>query len=560
MSAPDFRIGIAADFNTQNFAALLRKVPLASVACVEADYGQLARLLLDGSDPFWAEPMDAAVIWSLPQLVVPGFQNILSFEEFPAEELLREVDAFCALVKNIPAGVRTIFLPSWTIPHGDRGLGPMNLANDAGAGNVLMRMNLRLADQFATDRRVVLLDANQWLRGAGSENPKLWYMAKTPFANAVFQEAASDMVAALEGIRGRGKKVLVLDLDNTLWGGILGDDGWEQLRLGGHDAVGEAFVDFQKNIKRLTKRGVVLAIASKNEEATALNAIRSHPEMVLRPGDFAAWKINWNDKAANIAELMAGLNLGLDSAVFLDDSPFERARVREALPQVFVPDLPADPLLYPAFLAKLKCFDNPFISREDRARTTMYAADRQRTSLQSAFGSLDDWLAALELRVQAEPLNGANLERAAQLFNKTNQMNLTTRRLTAAELLAWSQAEGNMLWTFRVADKFGDYGLCGIASLTRKNSHGELADFLLSCRVMSRGVEETMLCVAAQKAASLGCAELRAVHVPTPKNLPVEKWFAKHPSVKKDGGTFRLSLAEAVEFPRHVQTAMIPAP
>ncbi len=554
MSAPDFKIGLAADFNTQNLAVLLRKSPLASIACEEAPFGQLARLLLDGGDAFWTEASDAVVIWSQPQLAAPSFQRILLFEELPVEELLREVDHFCALIKKIPATVRTIFLPSWTIPHGDRGLGPMNLTNQSGAANALMRMNLRLADQFAADKRVVLLDTNQWLRGAGADNPKLWYMAKTPFANAVFAEAAGDILAALQGIRGRSKKVLVLDLDNTLWGGILGDEGWEQLRLGGHDAVGEAFVDFQKNLKRLTRRGVVLAIASKNEEATALNAIRSHPEMILKPEDFAAWKINWNDKAANIAELMSGLNLGLDSAVFLDDSPFERARVREALPQVFVPDLPVDPLLYPSFLAKLKCFDNPFISREDRARTTMYVADRQRTSLQSSFGSLNEWLAALELRVQAEPLNAANLERATQLFNKTNQMNLTTRRLTAAELLAWSQTPGNFLWTFRVADKYGDYGLCGIASLAQKNSTGELTDFLLSCRVMSRGVEETMLCTVAEKARSLGCAELRAVHMPTPKNLPVEKWFALQPKLKKVGGTFTLPLADAIEFPKHVQT------
>jgi FkbH-like protein len=251
---------------------------------------------------------------------------------------------------------------------------------------------------------------------------------------------------------------------------------------------------------------------------------------------------------------MAGLNLGLDATVFLDDSAFERARVQEALPQVLVPELPADPMLYPAFLAKLKCFDNPFISREDRARTTMYVADRQRTSLQSQFGSLDEWLHALGLRVLAEPLTAANLERAAQLFNKTNQLNLSTRRLTAAELLAWSAAAGHHLWTFRVADKFGDHGLCGIGSLVQKGSHAQLLDFLLSCRVMGRGVEETMLCTIAQKAKSLGCGELRAEYLATAKNQPVEKWLARHPKLKQQGATFSFSLANAVEFPKHVQT------
>jgi len=553
MSTKPYKIGLISDFNTQNLAVLLRKHPATAVECTEADYGNTQRLLLDSNDSYWAEAMDALVLWTFPELAVPGFQRIVEFEDCPLDELLQQVDAFCALVKKIPPTVRTIILPSWTMPGMERGLGPMNLAPNVGPANALMRMNLRLADQFAADRRVVLLDANTWMPGGGGASPKLWYLSKTPFTNTDFQEAAGDIIAALEGIHGRSKKVLILDLDNTLWGGILGDDGWEQLRIGGHDAVGEAFADFQKGLKRLTRRGVLLAIASKNEESVALEAIRSHPEMILKLEDFARWKINWNDKAANIAELMSDLNLGLDSAVFLDDSAFERGRVREALPQVLVPELPADPVLYPSFLSRLKCFDNPFISQEDRARTTMYVADRQRTSLQSNFSSLDEWLHALELRVIAEPLSSGNLERAAQLFNKTNQMNLSTRRMNAAELLAWASANGNHLWTFRVSDKFGDYGLCGISSLVQNGINGQLLDFLLSCRVMGRGVEETMLCAVARKAQSLGCNELVARYVPTPKNQPVQKWFSNCSRAQKSDSTFTFSLGDSFEFPKHVR-------
>ena len=211
---------------------------------------------------------------------------------------------------------------------------------------------MRLADHAERDGRIVLLDSQRWLSAAGtaSSNSKLWYMSKTPFHSTVFQEASSDILAAIAGIRGLNKKVLILDLDGTLWEGVVGDIGWERLTLGGHDPVGEAFADFQKELRRLVNRGVLLAIASKNEEATALEAIRRHPEMVLKLEDFAMWKINWHDKAANIADIMSSLNLGLDSAVFLDDSAFERARVREALPQVLVPELPADPMQYPSFL------------------------------------------------------------------------------------------------------------------------------------------------------------------------------------------------------------------
>lgn len=548
-----YKIGLISDFNQQNLAVLLGKNPTVAATCQTAPYGQTLRLLLDPHDPFWTEALDALVLWALPQLAVPGFQKLLSGEEFSPAELLDQVDAFCGLVRTIPDRVRTIFLPAWVLPDGDRGLGPMNLAHNLGPGNLLLQMNLRLAAQLAADRRVILLDANQWLLTGGAGSPKLWYLSKTPFANAVFQAAAGDILAALEGLHGRSKKVLILDLDNTLWGGILGDEGWEQLRLGGHDAKGEAFVDFQRHLQRLSRRGVLLALASKNEEATALHALRQHPEMILRPEDFAAWKINWNDKAANIAELMSELNLGLDSAVFLDDSAFERARVREALPAVLVPELPPDPLLYPAFLAGLKCFDSPVISPEDRARTTLYVADRQRTAAQSQYGSLAEWLQVLDLRVRAEPLTDANLERAVQLFNKTNQMNLSTRRLTADELLAWSTRPGHFLWTFRVADKYGDYGLCGLASLVHQDGRGQLLDFLLSCRVMGRGVEEAMLGTVAQTAIRLGCREIQAEHIPTPKNQPVEKWFSSQARLQKTGTQFRLSLAEPLEFPQHVR-------
>jgi len=557
MSAPSLKIGLLCDFNSQNLAVLLQKNCTAgSVSCVQAPYGQTVSTLLDEKAEFWSVAYDAVVVWALPQLCVSGFQRVLACEEFSMNNLLAGVDSFAALIRQVPQSVRTIVVPSLTVPGAGRGLGTLDLMNNVGVANALMQVNLRLADQFAQDRRVVFLDAQRWLSAAGAAaySPKLWYLSKTPFHNTVFREAAGDVLAALDGIRGRNKKVVALDLDNTLWGGIVGDDGWEKLRLGGHDPIGEAFVDFQKGLKRLVNRGILLAIVSKNEEATALEAIRRHPEMVLKLEDFAAWKINWDDKAQNIKDLMAGLNLGLDSAVFLDDSAFERGRVRDALAQVLVPDVPADPMELPSFLAGLRCFDNPFVSAEDRARTALYAADRQRVALKGGSHSLQEWLEQLELRVEVDTLNEASLERAAQLFNKTNQMNLSTRRLTAPELLAWSRRDGHRLWTFRVADKFGDYGLCGISSFVQEGSQGRLLDFLLSCRVMGRGVEEAMLCVVARHARSLGCEELRAEFIPSPKNQPCERWFQNHPAMHREERLFRLLLADAPEPPPHVRT------
>lgn len=556
MRVEPLTVGLLSDFNTHNLAALLEKhTGPTTLSCKQAPYGQTVSVLLDDNAAFWSVPYDALIIWTLPDRAIPSFNRTLSFQQFTVTELLAEVDLFAAQIQRIPKAIRTIILPSWVAPGVGRGLGLLDLANNAGFANALMRMNLRLADNFERDRRVILLDAQRWLSAAGAAacNPKLWYLSKTPFHTSVFQEASCDIAAAISGVRGLNKKVVILDLDDTLWGGIVGDVGWEKLRLGGHDPVGEAFVDFQINLKRLVNRGILLAIVSKNEEATALEAIRQHPEMVLNPEDFASWMINWQDKAANIVELMSALNLGLESAVFLDDNPFERARVREALPQVLVPELPPDPMQYASFLRNLSCFDNPFISKEDRDRTKMYVADRKRTTLKTEFKSLEEWLEMLELSVIIEPLSDRNLERAAQLFNKTNQMNMSTRRLTAAELFAWAQADGHNLWTFRIADKYGDYGLCGIGSLVQDGSKGRLLDFVLSCRVMGRGVEESMVCTAAQHAKSVGCEELYAEFIPSAKNQPCERWLQNQPNFVIEGNIYRLSLLNALDFPRHVR-------
>lgn len=556
MPVDDVAIGLLADFNVQNLSALLQNGKRRyKVGCDQAPFAQTISLLLDHRAEFWSASLDAVVLWTLPERAVPSFSNVLGFEKYSLTELLQEVGAFADLVERVPDKVHTIFVPSWTSPGAERGWGPLDLVNNVGVSNALMRMNLALADRFEGNRRVVLLDANRWMTaaGAGAFSPKLWYLSKTPYHRAVFQEAARDILSALDGIRGHSKKIVILDLDNTLWGGIVGDVGWEKLRLGGHDPMGEAYVDFQRALKRLTNRGVVLAVVSKNEESVAIEALRQHPEMVLRPGDFAGWRINWNDKARNIADLLAELNLGLDSAIFLDDSPFERARVREALPQVLVPDLPEDPTQYSLFVSRFSSFDNPVVSAEDRRRNKMYRADRERNALKNEIASLEDWLELLDLNVCVERLDHSNLERATQLFNKTNQMNLKTRRMPAAELLSWAQTKGHAVWTFRVWDRFGDYGLCGISSFVQDGATGHMEDFLLSCRAMTRGVEDAMLATVMQHAREVGCGVLSAKYVPSSRNVPCKRWLESLSPVSQEGNRFIFSLATPRARPRHIQ-------
>jgi FkbH-like protein len=385
-------------------------------------------------------------------------------------------------------------------------------------------MNMRLQERLSNIPGLFLLDSARWIDGSNGYSPKLWYLSKTPFTLAVFKNAVIDIEASWNAFTGKSKKVIICDLDDTIWGGIVGDDGWENLQLGGHDPIGESMIDFQHKLKELSNRGILLSIVSKNTEAVALEAIEKHPEMILRKKNFSSWRINWNDKAQNIVDLMKELNLGLDSAVFLDDNPIERSRVREALPDVLVPEMPVDKLLYPSFLAKLNCFDTSSISPEDRRRTEEYSIERERReSRKESSGeikSVDDWLQTLGVEIIAEKINKNNSQRAVQLLNKTNQFNLSTRRLSEDELFTWLKSNNRDFFVYRVKDKFSDSGITGIASYEISEKVLKVIDFILSCRVMGRRVEEAIYYHILEKAKLIECKSVVFEYLETKKNLP----------------------------------------
>jgi len=515
---------LISDFNVENLRSYLNNDSgEPQVSCALAPYAQVAQILLDANLPIWEPNLDFLVVWTRPEAVIESFARVLSGASVDRDTVRSEVDDYCQKLLLARNRARVVFVPTWIVSTFHLGHGMLDLAPGVGVVRHLMEMNLRLLENFQGNSNIIPMNASKWVELAGEKafNPRLWYSGKVPFGNELFKAAVRDLKAALRGIHGRARKLVVLDLDDTLWGGIVGDVGWQELLLGGHDPVGEAFVDFQRELKALIAQGVVLGIVSKNEESVALEAIRSHPEMVLREADFAGWRINWNDKAQNIADLAAAVNVGLDAVVFLDDHPVERARVREALPDVLVPDWPEDKRLYPHALRSLDCFDKPAISEEDRQRGQMYTADRHRTELKTQFRSVDDWLQTLQLTVNAEPLNSANVGRITQLLNKTNQMNLRTRRMTEKELLAWADSEHRRVWGFQVSDKFGQYGLTGIVSVEHFGDLVNVVDFVLSCRVMGRKIEETMLHVAADWARSVFAKKLQAAYLPTAKNKPI---------------------------------------
>lgn len=542
---------LISDFNVDVLKGYLDNDPGHPVVeSVVASYAPVVPTLLDKRLDIWRETYDFAMVWTRPQAVIDGFAHLLNYEQVDTDAILEQVDRYAQALIGCLDQAKILFVPAWTMPLHFRGYGMLDMQHNLGVSNILMKMNLRLAEACADEKNIFVLDTQKWLlhTGKNATDPKLWYLGKIPFANQVFVQAVKDIKAALRGLRGEAKKLIVLDLDDTLWGGIVGDVGWQNLRLGGHDAVGEAYVDFQRALKAYRNRGIILAIASKNEEDVALEAIRQHPEMVLQVEDFSAWRINWQDKARNIADLAAELNLGLQSVVFIDDNPVERARVQEMLPEVEVPEWPKDVMSYTRTLQELTCFDAPMLSAEDKQRAQYYLDEKKRQALQKDFLSVDDWLESLDITIRVEGLNETNLPRTAQLFNKTNQMNLSTRRLSEAELRQWAEKKNHRLWVFHVSDKFGDSGLTGILSVTINGDQAQIVDFILSCRVMGRKVEETMVYTAYQYARTLGLKTLQAQYLPTPKNKPCLKFWQSTPFEGR-GNVFSFDLKNDYQLP-----------
>ncbi len=556
MAGQDYKAILIADSTLNTFAGYLSNdLSSPRIDVTIAPFGQVLQVLLHDSLGCWQGAPDLAIVWTRPEAVIDSFNKILQFETVDPGEVLAQVDAYCEALRKIQARLKWVFVPTWLLSSHHRGFGALDLRAQGGFRSTLMEMNVRLVQNLREMPNCIALDAQQWIAGGGQKvfNPKLWYLGKIPFSNEVCKEAARDLKAAIRGLQGQARKLIILDLDNTLWGGTVGDVGWHGLVLGGHDATGEAFVDFQKGLKALRNRGILLAVVSKNEESVALEAIARHPEMVLRQEDFAGWKINWEDKAKNIVELVTELNLGIDSAVFIDDNPVERARVAETLPGVLVPDWPKDTLLYRQALFALDCFDGESVSEEDRTRSAMYRAERERTQIKSTVASLEEWLETLNTQVSVEPLNEENLVRVTQLLNKTNQMNLNTRRMTSAELVAWTSRQGCNLLAFRVSDRFGDSGLTGILGMEIREDVLEIVDFVLSCRVMGRRIEEVMLSLGIEYGRTRGLKRLRARYTATEKNKPCLEFFLHSGLSRALDGSFEWNPSEQYPVPHHIQ-------
>ncbi len=362
---------------------------------------------------------------------------------------------------------------------------------------------------------------------AAWHDPALWHRSKqevTPIAAPMYGELVARLLAAKQG---RSAKCLVLDLDNTLWGGVVGDDGVEGIVIGQGSALGESYVEFQDYCRELARRGVILAVCSKNDEANALEPFDRHPDMVLKRADIACFVANWSDKAANVRQIAHELNIGLDALVFVDDNPFERNLVRRELPMVAVPEVGEDPTSYAQAIADAGYCEGLSVTEEDRERTVQYHGNRAREALKGTATDLDSYLRGLEMQLHWRRFDRVGLQRVVQLINKSNQFNLTTRRYTESDVLAVMDDPDAFGLQLRLINRFGDNGVIAIVIGRREDDAVRIDTWLMSCRVLGRQVEAATLNLIAAEARRLGARRLVGEYVPTPKNAMVRDHYAK---------------------------------
>ena len=415
------------------------------------------------------------------------------------------------------------------------------------------KFNAGLDELCRTHKNLSIVDLNTLVSMQGRNNgfaPSLYMMSDMPLSLDMQAVLAERIAAVISAHLGKAKKCVILDLDNTLWGGIVGEDGLEGIQLGDH-GVGKAFVLFQKMLKRLKDRGVILAVCSKNDEAIAREPFEKHPDMVLKTDDIACFVANWNTKADNVAHIQKILNIGFDSMVFLDDNPAEREIVRMAHPEVLVPELPSDPAEWVAYLASGGCFETVTYSTEDAGRTKTYQEEAKRRAWESTFTSEDDFLRGLEMKASATPFDSFSIPRAAQLTQRSNQFNLRTKRYSESDLESFVKRDDVLTLAFHLSDKFGDYGLVSVMIGVVRGDELFLDTWLMSCRVLKRGLEDFALNAIVRLAAERGIKYVTGEYIPTRKNIMVSDLLDKKGFVKSKNG-YRLTVTDYKERKHYI--------
>ncbi len=492
-------------------------------------FGEIESLVLDPASALHRYQPDLVVVALRPEDMFPDLVARIGSEdghEF-AGALTSVIDRVRGLLQSIAAQARwTTLVANFAVPEPAAfGLGDASVHGSRSA--LVAQANHQLHATVCETPGAFVWDYAGLVRAQGSDrwrDDRLWFLGRIPVAGTHHPAMAQHLARTIRAAMYPMAKVLVLDLDNTLWGGVLGDDGIHGIKMG-DDYPGNVFKALQRQVLALRDRGVLLAISSKNDEALVREAFAVHPDLLLRWSDFAAHQVGWGPKSTGIAAMAHALGFGLDAVVFLDDNPVERAEVRQHVPAVKVIEFEAWGSLHRA-LAACPWFDQLATSAEDRQRATLYANERQRQTLATTHQSVDDYLASLEMTAVVATTTPVERARVAQLIGKTNQFNLTLRRYPEATLAGWiDDSPDHRIAHMRLADRFGDHGIIAAAVLTRAAKRAVIDVFVMSCRVMNRQAELAFLAFLVELARDWGCDELTGEFVSGPRNQIVEDWY-----------------------------------
>jgi FkbH-like protein len=532
---PELKIAILRNIMLEPIEAYLRygAFELGYRASVKfGEYDNIVQEAIGGGADLLAEKLDYVLVFDYLETLSRNLSR--NFAALTTDEVAAEIERIQAHIDLVIDGLRrqtdaTILWHSWELPAHPV-LGILDGQIDGGQTASIARLNDYLRRKLRQTPNSYFVDLNALMAQVGEPHwydLRYWHIGRAPYTRAAMREIARHDLKFMRARLGKSRKCLVLDCDNTLWGGIVGEDGLEGIKLG-KTYPGSAFYEFQQEILNLHRRGVIIALCSKNNEADVWEVFRNHPDMLLKEEHIAAAQINWDDKAANLRRLAADLNIGLDSMVYVDDNKFETGLVSREIPEIAVIHLPPNnSVAYASMLAGCGYFDQLTLSSEDVNRGGMYRAEAIRKNLQAQATDLKSYFQSLEMIVDIHLADDFAVPRIAQLTQKTNQFNLTTRRYSEADIARLRNDSAADVLYLKLSDQYGDSGIVGVCIVRYAGGRALFDSFLLSCRVLGRGVEEVFLSRALNLARRRGCDLAVGEYYPTSKNQQVKLFYAR---------------------------------
>ena len=527
----------------------------------------LQEVMNDKSDLYKFSP-DLIILCIKPEILA----NKLFFEftKLSNNERKEEFGRIIALINKILNGIRenskaTILLHNFEVPVYPN-LGIIDYQDSSKQIYTFREINKEVLNIILNYESCYIVDINLLQSTIGYQNfidKRYWHIGKAPYTREAYKIISLEYMKFIRALQGKNRKCLVLDCDNTLWGGIIGEEGLSKIKLG-ETYPGSCYKEFQKSILNLYNRGIMLSVCSKNNEKDVIEVLQNHPDMLLKKSHFVSTKINWKDKVTNLKEIAIELNIGLDSIVLMDDSEFEINLVRKLLPQVKSILLPNDPAKFSDLLNSIGLFDVLNLTEEDKKRTNMYRTEIKRKQALNNFNSeiLEDYFKDLEMEILINNANEFTIPRISQLTQKTNQFNLTTKRYSEVEIKRFCQSDEYNAFSLHLKDRFGDMGIVGVAIVKFKDVVSIIDTFLLSCRVIGRGVEDILLYACIISALNRKCDKIIGVYFPTKKNIPTKEFYEIHnfSILKKNEAqiTYTLNLSEKLmDFPKYFKSIKI---